>query len=148
MLGISRETDYATRVVLHLACLDPGARVSIAEISRLRLLPVPFVRRMVGRLVKVGVLRSSRGSGGGVSLARPAADISLLDVVEATEGAIALNICVASRKACVLAEACPGHDAWSAATRVLVQHLASVRFDALATGPAGHQAAHAALLGH
>ena len=147
MLGISRETDYATRVVLHLACLAPGALASIAEISLLRGLPVPFVRRMVGRLIKAGILQSSRGARGGVSLARPSGEISLLDVVEATEGRIALNICVASRQNCVMAESCPAQCAWTTATRVLAQHLASVRFDGLAASSPGHLAAHASAHG-
>jgi Rrf2 family protein len=144
MLGISRETDYATRVVLHLACLAPGAQASIAEISLLRHLPVPFVRRMVGRLIKAGILQSSRGARGGVSLARPAAAISLLDVVQATEGPIALNVCVENAGSCLLADSCPAHGAWGVATRVLVKHLASVRFDVLATTEPGHMAAHLA----
>ena len=71
MLGISRQTDYAARVVLHLACLAPGAKVPIADIARHRMLPLDFVRRIVGDLVKAGILATSRGSGGGVSLARP-----------------------------------------------------------------------------
>lgn len=140
MLGISRQTDYATRLVLHLACLEPGAQVSIAEISRVRQLPVPFVRRLVGLLVKVGVLSSTRGSGGGVRLARPARAISLLDVVQAIEGEIALNLCVGAQQGCALSNDCPGHSAWTGATRVLVEHLASVRFDALACGPDGRRA--------
>ncbi len=148
MLGISRQTDYATRLVLHLACLEPGTQVAIAEISRLRLLPVPFVRRLVGQLVKVGLLASTRGAGGGVRLAKPAKDISLLDVVRAIEGDVALNQCVNNLEACVLAEHCPGQSAWAGATRVLVQHLASVRFDVLALGPDGHRAAHAGVHSH
>jgi len=143
MLGISRQTDYATRLVLHLACLEPGAQVAIAEIARLRLLPVPFVRRLVGLLVKVNVLSSTRGAGGGVRLARHPSEISLLDVVQAIEGPIALNQCVGAPKFCVLSEGCPGHGAWTTATQVLVQHLASVRFDTLANGPEGHRVAHA-----
>jgi Rrf2 family protein len=142
MLGISRQTDYATRLVLHLACLEPGTQVAIAAISKLQLLPIPFVRRLVGLLIKADILKSTRGAGGGIRLARPAGDISLLDVVEAVEGTIALNQCVADRKACVMAEHCPGQSAWSGATRVLTGHLGSVRFDALAHGTQGHVAAH------
>jgi Rrf2 family protein len=141
MLGISRETDYATRVVLLLACLAPGTQASIAEISLLRQLPVPFVRRMVGSLIKAGILQSSRGARGGVSLARAAADISLLDVVQATEGPLALNSCLGEEN-CYFAQSCPAHGAWGEATRVLARHLASVRFDALAVTEPGHQAAH------
>ena len=145
MLGISRQTDYATRLVLHLASLEPGTQVAIAEISRIRRLPIPFVRRLVGQLVKAGLITSSRGSGGGVRLARPAAEITLLDVVQAIEGAIALNHCVDHPEACVLAEHCPGNRAWTGITRALEANLSAIRFDALARGSEGHQAAHARL---
>lgn len=142
MLGISRQTDYATRLVLHLAALEPGTQVAIAEISRVRHLPIPFVRRLVGQLVKAGLLSSCRGSGGGVRLARPAHDISLLDVVQAIEGQIALNHCVDNPEACVMADHCPGNSAWTGVTRALSQNLADIRFDALARSSRGHVAAH------
>jgi len=142
MLGISRQTDYAARVVLHLACLAPGARVPIADIAKHRMLPLEFVRRIVGELVKAGILATSRGSGGGVSLARPAADLSLGEVVQAMEGGIALNHCVSDRRVCPLAAACPVQSVWVDATQVLGDYLASVRFDTLARRSEAHQPAH------
>jgi len=142
MLGISRQTDYAARVVLHLACLAPGARVPIADIATHRMLPLDFVRRIVGDLVKAGILKTTRGSGGGVGLARPAADISLGEVVAATEGDMALNHCVSDRRVCPLAASCPVQSVWVDATQVLGDYLASVRFDALALRSEGHQPAH------
>ena len=142
MLGISRQTDYAARVVLHLACLAPGARVPISDIAKHRMLPLDFVRRIVGDLVKAGVLMTVRGSGGGVSLARPAADISLGEVVHAMEGGVALNHCVSDRRVCPMAADCPVQSIWVEATHVLDDYLASVRFDALALRSEGHQPAH------
>jgi len=142
MLGISRQTDYAARVVLHLACLEPGAKVPIADIAKHRMLPLDFVRRIVGDLVKAGVLMTSRGSGGGVSLARAAADISLGEVVHAMEGGIALNHCVSDRRVCPLAAACPVQSVWVDATQVLDDYLASVRFDTLARRSEAHTPAH------
>jgi len=142
MLGISRQTDYAARVVLHLACLEPGAKVPIADIAKHRMLPLDFVRRIVGDLVKAGVLATSRGAGGGVALARPAADISLGEVVHAMEGGIALNHCVSDRRVCPMASACPVQSVWVDATQVLDDYLASVRFDALAQRSDAHQPAH------
>ncbi len=133
MIGIARQTDYAARVVLHLACLEPGAQVTVAEIAKKRLLPAPFVRRVVGKLVAAGILATMRGMGGGVRLARPASEISLLDVVAALEGGITLNRCVDNPKACPLAAACPVQRAWTDATRQLEATLAAVRFDQLAT---------------
>ena len=142
MLGISRQTDYAARVVLHLACLAPGAKVPIADIAKHRMLPLDFVRRIVSDLVKAGVLTTSRGSGGGVSLARPAADISLSEVVHAMEGGVALNHCVSDRRVCPMAAGCPVQSVWVEATQVLDDYLGSVRFDALAQRSEGHLPAH------
>lgn len=142
MIGISRQTDYAARLVLHLATLPEGTQVSIAEISALRLLPVALVRRLAGPLAKAGLVRTSRGTGGGIRLGRAAADISLLDVITAVEGPLVLNQCLDGRHVCPFTGACPVQDAWAAATRVLEAHLAEVRFDALARQPESHLSAH------
>jgi Rrf2 family protein len=142
MIGISRQTDYAARLVLHLATLKEGTQVSIAEISKLRLLPVAFVRRLVGRLVKAGVLLTARGSGGGIRLGRPAAEISLLDVVNAVEGGIVLNQCLDGKHVCPLSSGCPVQAAWSAATKALEGHLAAVRFDVLVRDSEAHLTTH------
>lgn len=142
MLGIARHTDYAARIVLHLACLEEGARVPIAEIAQRRLLPTPFVRRVIGRLVTAGIVTTVRGAGGGVVLARPPAEISLLDVVRAMEGGIVLNACVDTPHSCPLATLCPVQAAWTDATRALEANLSAVRFDTLSTASELHITAH------
>ena len=132
MLGIARHTDYAARIILHLACLEDGARVPIAEIAARRLLPAAFVRRVVVQLANAGLLHTVRGAGGGVQLGRPAAEISLLDLVRAMEGDVALNRCVATPQSCPLASTCPVQRAWTGATQRLEEYLDGVRFDVLA----------------
>ncbi len=132
MIGIGRHTDYAARIVLHLATLDEGARITAADIAAKRLLPPAFVRRIVGKLADAGILRTTRGAGGGVTLARPAREISLLDVVKAMEGGLVLNACVDTPSACPLAVACPVNKAWCDVTDTLAASLAKVRFDRLA----------------
>lgn len=144
MIRIARQTDYAARLLLHLASLGEGTSASIAEISAQRLLPMPFVRRMVARLVSAGILKTMRGSKGGVQLGRPAAEISLADVVQAMEGPIALNECVHVPNACPFMRSCPVQKAWTDVSSALTQQLAAIRFDALLTSE-GHVAAHAAL---
>jgi Rrf2 family protein len=100
------------------------------------------VRRVIGRLVAAGIVRTLRGAGGGVALARPAAQVSLLDVVQAMEGGVVLNRCVHTRSACPLAESCPVQATWTELTGTLEHELAAVRFDRLARGTRGHVAAH------
>jgi len=144
MIGISRQSDYAARLVLHLACLPAGTRVTIPEISRTRLLPAPYTRRIVGDLVKAGLLHTARGTGGGISLLRPASGISLLDVLEAVEGRVVLNACLDAGSPCVFGAGCLVQHAWGDATDLLRRHLATVTFDTLVGASADHQAAHTA----
>jgi len=145
MLQIARHTDYAARIVLHLACLGEGAQASIADIAQQRQLPEFFVRRLIGKLVKGGILASSRGSAGGIRLARPAGTISMLDVVQVMEGPIALNHCLEADHLCPFASACPVQSVWAGATRGLVEALAAASFASLASAPAGHLSAHQSL---
>ena len=141
MFNISRHTDYAARIVLHLAGLDPDSRVTAKEVAQRRLIPPAFVRRIVSRLSAAGILKTVRGTGGGIALARPASEISLREVVEALEGPLSLNCCVEEPDSCPLSETCPVRGSWEGATRHLWTYLGEVRFSALAAAggkePAG-----------
>jgi Rrf2 family protein len=145
MMRIARHTDYAARLLLHLTSLGEGASASISEVAEQRLLPVPFIRRMVGRLVSAGILKTTRGKNGGLSLGRPASAITLADVVTAMEGPIALNDCVHLPGACPFMQSCPVQKAWVDVSTVLSDHLASINFAALSNLTKGHAAAHLAL---
>ena len=82
------------------------------------------------------------GFGRGIRLAKPARDISLLDVVDAVEGGVGLNHCTEGQRGCPMATECPVQSVWTGATHVLEAHLGAVRFDTLALGPNGHVVAH------
>jgi Rrf2 family protein len=142
MFAITRSTDYAARVVLHLASLENEGQDSIAAIAADRFLPVPFVRRIVSRLAKAGILRTSRGVGGGVALARPAEEINLHDVIEAMEGPSCPSPCLESDRNCPLSKSCPVRNVWSQTASLLDNHLRSVRFSDLARDPSHGEAHH------
>jgi Rrf2 family protein len=135
MLSINRQTDYACRVILHLALQGADSRTTAAEIGERRLIPKSFVRRVVTRLAAAGLLITTRGAEGGIVPARPAGEISLLDVVEAMEGPVTLNACTVNPRACPLAEACPVNKAWCRARDVLVAELRELTFDKLSLIP-------------
>jgi Rrf2 family protein len=132
MLSISRQTDYACRVILHLAMLPPGERVTAQGIAKRRLIPRAFVRRVITRLANAGLVTTARGVNGGLELARPASEISLLDVVQAMEGPLALNACVVNPQECPLMKVCSVHEAWVQARDALVAELSQSTFDELA----------------
>lgn len=147
MLGIKRETDYAVRTVLHLATVGDGVHVQVRDVAAHRLLPLSFVRRIVARLRSAGILTTTRGMGGGIGLARPASEISLLDVVLAMEDSVALNRCMDAEHTCPLAGSCPAQLVWSEITALLESHLAGIRFDALAGRIQRHVDAHRGISG-
>ena len=132
MLAIGRHTDYAARVVLHLASSKDGARVTARAIAEKRLIPRAFVRRIVSRLSAAGILRTTRGQGGGITLARPPSKISLLDVLEAMEGPVVLNGCVAEPGSCPISDACPVRRCWGGVNARLAKDLGRQSFAMLA----------------
>lgn len=130
---LSSMADYAVVTMSAAARHCGGARVSAAQLAEETGLPVPTVQKLVSRLTSAGLLRSSRGVGGGLKLARPAAAITLADIVEAVEGPIALTACVDhQRQACSLEEGCGVRPHWPLVNETLRGALAGVSLTQLA----------------
>ena len=113
-----------------------GARVNAGQLAEETGLPAPTVQKLVSRLTAAGLLRSSRGVGGGLKLARPAAAITLADIVEAVEGPIALTSCVdgASQDCCV-EQTCKVKPHWNAVNGAVRGALAGVSLASLSQAP-------------
>ena len=93
-MQITRQADYAVRAVHYLATLESGSRAATSQIAEKKHIPPSFLAKIISQLSVAGLLHTSRGARGGVSLARDPEEISLLDVVEAIDGPIMLNECV------------------------------------------------------
>jgi Rrf2 family protein len=131
-MQITRQADYAIRAVRYLAKQGSDSdRVSTAKVAKEMQIPPSFLAKIISQLSIAGLLRTSRGARGGVSLAREAKDISVLDVVEAIDGPILLNECVGSNKPCVFEEDCLVHPIWLEVQESLVSKLRATRFDVL-----------------
>jgi Rrf2 family protein len=139
MISIRRDTDYAARIVLHLSTLEECAQITAREVAEQRLLPRPFMRRIIGRLSAAGILRTTKGAKGGIALARPAASISLLDIVNAMEGPPILNPCVDDPLACPFTPDCPVRQSWAKVSEQIAGSLGSIHFDHLAKASHGKQ---------
>lgn len=109
-MQLTQETDCAIRIMLEVAGRPAGTSTTTLEISRRRLAPRPFLRKIVSRLVAAGLIRSRRGANGGLTLARPSEEIDLLSIIEAVQGPIAINRCVLQPGACPLRPTCPVHE--------------------------------------
>ncbi|MFM5924845.1 MAG: RrF2 family transcriptional regulator [Novosphingobium sp.] len=133
-MRLSSMADYAVVTMSAAARHCGGARVSAAQLAQETGLPVPTVQRLVSRLTAAGLLRSSRGAGGGLKLARPAAAINLADIVEAVEGPIALTACIEQARdcGCNLEECCTVKPHWAHVNQALRGALAMVPLTQLA----------------
>jgi Rrf2 family protein len=113
MIAIRKETDYALRVLLHLALLPPGDRITTQEVAQQRLIPKNLIRRITAHLVDAGFLVSVRGRGGGISLARRPEEIVFIEVIEAIEGPVVISECVPQPQECPLSGECPVRSVWA-----------------------------------
>ncbi len=128
-MQITRQADYAVRAVLYLAKLENNKRAATSQIAKEQQIPPSFLAKIVSQLSVAGLLQTSRGARGGVALAKPPAEISLLEVVEAIDGPILLNECVASSGVCVFGDTCPMRPIWCDAQTELVNKLRTTNFD-------------------
>ncbi len=132
-MRLSSMADYAVVTMSAAARHCGGVRVSAAQLAEETGLPVPTVQKLVSTLTAAGLLRSTRGVGGGLKLARPAAAITLADIVEAIEGPISLTSCSEhGRHDCGLESACTLRPHWPQVNATLRGALASVPLTQLA----------------
>jgi Rrf2 family protein len=112
MLCLSQTTGYAIKA---LGCLTaPGAPWQyIADVARCTGVPRPYLAKIINSLARQGLVTARRGYRGGIALARPAADISLLAIVEAVEGREWLGPCLLAIEECANGQDCPTHEFWT-----------------------------------
>lgn len=134
-MQITRQADYAVRAVLHLARLDKGERTATSSIAQQQHIPPSFLAKIISRLSVAGLLHTSRGALGGVTLARDPQDITLLEVVEAIDGPIQLNECMTGNGTCTFEENCPIRAVWCNAQDELVARLKNANFGQLTAPP-------------
>src|SRR3954454_21774702 len=92
-MRLSHLADYAVVLMTAAARRPAGARLSATELAADTGVPLPTTQKLMGQLAACGLLSSARGASGGFALSKPAADISLADIVEAGEGPIAMTMC-------------------------------------------------------
>ncbi len=92
-MHVSRKADYAVRSLAYLAGRTDTSLVLIAEISEAMVVPRAFLSKIMRELVDAGLVESQPGRKGGYKLARPGAEITFRDIIEAVEGPIHMVPC-------------------------------------------------------
>ncbi len=112
-MQLSRKADYALRAVRLLSTLPKGKLGSINTIAAAEAIPREFLAKILKDLTRSGILVSFQGVTGGYKLARPSKEITFLDVIEAIEGPIHINLCTEGGSCpCERIKNCPMHKFW------------------------------------
>ncbi len=120
---LSQGVGYAVTALGHIARAG-GAPVLVKEIADVAGLPAPYLAKIVHSLARRGVVVTQRGVGGGVTLARPATEITLLDVAHALDDPAVKPTCMLGTAACSEERACPAHRFWTCERASILEFLA------------------------
>jgi Rrf2 family protein len=136
-MKLTKKGEYAIRCVLYLAGQTPGTLHSRREIAQAMDIPDPFLSKVANFLVTAGLVSVVQGPRGGYQLARPASELTLLEVIEAVEGEINLNECLIGDEVCGFQPGCPVHRVWVKAQKEMKKALSSASFAELARSECG-----------
>lgn len=133
MLRISKLTDYGIVLLTHFA-ERPGETCTARELAQATGLPFPVVGKVLKSLASHGLLVSHRGAKGGYTLARSPGEISVVEIIEALEGPLALMACSAGPGHCHQEATCRVRDPWQTIHGVIHRTLSRVSLGGLVTG--------------
>lgn len=130
-MRLTRQSDYAVRVMVDLAVHADDGPVPRARIQERQDVPTAYLAKIIQMLVRAGLVRTQAGAHGGVALARPAAQVTLRQVIEAAEGPIHLNRCVIEPGTCPRDRFCTVHPVWLRLQAIVTRELDAVTLASL-----------------
>ena len=128
MLRLSKMADYGT-VVLTAMTSEPQRSRSAAELATALHVPAPTVSKILKTLTRAGLVTSVRGAQGGSLLARPAADISMADIIHAMDGPIGMTECSVTPGLCTQEKGCAVRANWQRVNQVVMGVLQEMKLD-------------------
>ena len=130
-MKLSTRSRYGTRLLLEVA-LSGDNRISLGEITSKNQMSRTYVERLITPLVTAGIITGYRGSGGGISLGRPAGQIRLSEVVRLLEGDNLLVDCISQPEKCVRSGYCTMRNIWKKVEAAIFSTLDSITIEELA----------------
>lgn len=133
-MQLTRAADYGVRVMIHLAGLQMETRVSLPALAEAADAPESFLSKVLQALARAGLISSRRGQSGGFQISPRGRAASMLEVIEAIDGPIYLNVCVVSGRSCHRKAHCPAHPVWEQAQTAMLDVLSGALIADLASG--------------
>ena len=131
-MQLTRAADYGVRVMVELAAMPAGERVSLPALTRGTGAPESFLSKVLQALTHASLINSWRGQGGGFEISALGREASIRGVIEAVDGPIMLNVCLAGEQACNRSPWCPAHPVWAKAQEAMLAVLEGARIQDLA----------------
>ncbi len=128
-MKISPAAEFAIRGSLVLAAKFGHGPVTLDAVCAARGLAKQYLTKIFAALAKAQIITPVRGKNGGFVLSRPPRDITLLQVVEAVEGPIALNFCMQNPPQCDAVLGCNVHPVWTEIQTMIREKLSRVTLD-------------------
>ena len=125
-MKLSTRTRYGTKALLELALHWGEEPVLLKDIAQRQQIPLLYLEHLIGPLVQAKIIKSIRGTRGGVSLLRPPEEVTLKEVTRLLEGSIAPVDCVDNAKTCPRSDLCVTHDIWDEINEAIRRVLESV----------------------
>lgn len=125
-MKLSTKSRYGLRALFDMAYHAGTLPAQIKDISRRQQISPRYLEQIFQDLKKAGLLKSKRGPQGGYMLARKPAEITVMDVIDATEGEMGLVDCVKGKSGCEFDSHCITQQVWQEATIKLKEYLATV----------------------
>jgi Rrf2 family protein len=134
-MQLTRAADYGVRVMVYLARMPEQDRVMLPELAAAAQAPVSFLSKVLQALTRAKLIASWRGKAGGFMILPRGRRASMLQVIEAIDGPLFLNLCLTSKGACRRARMCPAHPVWEQAQQAMAGVLAAAVVNEMAGQP-------------
>lgn len=135
-MSITRRADYAVRIMYELAQVPEAASLSLRDLCEAGDVPTSFAEPLVQFLVDAGMVRSAGYRGQLLSLALPASEISMADLIRTTDPTFSLSPCTVEPHSCARSPHCGVRRMWAELDDVVWQRLAAITLADVATGAA------------
>jgi Rrf2 family protein len=131
-MQFSASIEYAIHGLVYLAASGSPNPVLLSAIARAIAVPESYLRKVFQLMVRAGLVASHRGVKGGFTLARGAKEISLMDVVQAIDGALPTYTCMREKRKCAETDQCLVSDIFAQARQRMEETLGGTSIDTLA----------------
>jgi Rrf2 family protein len=132
-MKLSTMGRYGLRILMDIAEHQKERPVTLQEIARRQDLSQKYLWHVITPMKNAGLIRVTRGAGGGYNLAREPSSITLLDILSAVEGKIQIVPCVNSAASCKRSKHCRAKTAWETLNEVICTSLKGMTLDSLIT---------------